>query len=157
MMRLVALAFFLSVAPFFGAAAEQAFTEAEMKAKAEAFIAAKNARQQPDTTVADIERFLALLADDFIDEHIRFGVTVTKKQELRDGMRAKLKDKVEFSEISIDQMMVGRNVVFVKYTEHAKVKPSHLDKVVEYTSTNIVSLEYDDQGLIKHIRRHHGL
>jgi hypothetical protein len=70
-------------------------------------------------------------------------------------MIAKMKDKVIFSEIKIEQMMTGRNVVFVKYTEHAKVKPSHMDKVVEYTSTNIMSLEFDDTGLIKHIRRHH--
>jgi hypothetical protein len=47
-------------------------------------------------------------------------------------MILKMKDEVFFSEIKIDQMMIGRNVVFVKYTEHAKVKPSHMDKVVEY-------------------------
>jgi len=67
-----------------------------------------------------------------------------------------MKDEVFFSEIKIDQMMTGRNVVFVKYTEHAKVKPSHMDKVVEYTSSNIMSLEFNDDGFIKHIRRHHG-
>ena len=32
-------------------------------------------------------------------------------------------------------------------TEKGKVKPSHLDKTIEYTSTNIVSLEFDDDGL----------
>lgn len=66
-----------------------------------------------------------------------------------------MKDNVIFSEIKIDEMMFGRNVVFVKYTEHAKVKPSHMDKVIEYTSTNIMSLEFSGDGLIKHIRRHH--
>ncbi|MEL6948795.1 MAG: hypothetical protein AAGM16_01550 [Pseudomonadota bacterium] len=52
--------------------------------------------------------------------------------------------------------MNGRNVVFIKYVESAKVKPAHFDEVIEYTSTNIVSLEFDAQGLIKHLRRHHG-
>ncbi|WP_240222976.1 hypothetical protein [Rheinheimera hassiensis] len=131
-------------------------SEAELRQKAEAFIQAKNARQQPGTTIADIDHFISFLADKFIDEHIKFNVTITDKAELREGMILKMEDEVFFSEIKITQMMVGRNVVFVKYTEHAKVKPGHMDKVVEYTSSNIMSLEFNDDGFIKHIRRHHG-
>ncbi|MBB1295558.1 MULTISPECIES: nuclear transport factor 2 family protein [unclassified Pseudoalteromonas] len=137
------------------ALADETLPESVLKQKAEAFIQAKNARQQPNTTVEDIDHFISFLADEFIDEHLKFNVTITSKEELRQGMIAKMKDKVTFSEIKIDQMMIGSNVVFVKYTEHAKVKPSHMDKVIEYTSTNIMSLEFDDNGLIKHIRRHH--
>jgi hypothetical protein len=37
-----------------------------------------------------------------------------------------------------------------------KVKPAHLDKTIEYSKTNIVSLEFNESGLVKHIRRHHG-
>ena len=143
--------FFSSLTAF----ADETLSESELKQKTEAFIQAKNARQQPNTTVEDIDHFISFLADDFIDEHLKFNVTMTSKEELRQGMIAKMKDKVIFSEIKIDQMMFGRNVVFVKYTEHAKVKPSHMDKVIEYTSTNIMSLEFGDNGLIKHIRRHH--
>lgn len=156
MLRVILIAGFIVLSAG-NAVAEQVFTEAELIAKAEAFVEAKNARQQPNSSMDDIEHFISLLADDFVDEHIRFGVTVTEKQALRDGMRSKLQDKVEFSNITIDQMMIGRNVVFVKYTEHAKVKPAHLDKMIEYKSTNILSLEFDAAGLIKHIRRHHGL
>ena len=137
------------------ALADETLPESVLKQKAEAFIQAKNARQQPNTTVEDIDHFISFLADEFIDEHLKFNVTMTSKEELRQGMIAKMKDKVIFSEIKIDQMMIGSNVVFVKYTEHAKVKPSHMDKVIEYTSTNIMSLEFGDNGLIKHIRRHH--
>ena len=143
--------FFSSLTAF----ADETLSESELKQKTEAFIQAKNARQQPNTTVEDIDHFISFLADEFIDEHLKFNVTITSKEELRQGMIAKMKDKVIFSEIKIDQMMFGRNVVFVKYTEHAKVKPSHMDKVIEYTSTNIMSLEFGDNGLIKHIRRHH--
>lgn len=135
--------------------ADETLSESELKQKAEAFIQAKNARQQPTTTVEDIDHFISFLADDFIDEHLKFNVTTTSKKELRNGIIAKMKDNVIFSEIKIDEMMFGRNVVFVKYTEHAKVKPSHMDKVIEYTSTNIMSLEFSGDGLIKHIRRHH--
>lgn len=138
------------------AVAQDALTEAQLTELAEAFIEAKNARQQPDSDAEDIERFLALFADDFVDEHIKFNVTVTDKRELREGMLRKLDDEVFYSKIAITEIMTGRNVVFVKYTETAKVKPAHLDEVIEYTSTNIVSLEFDAQGLIKHLRRHHG-
>ncbi|MCK7598805.1 hypothetical protein M0G74_16140 [Microbulbifer sp. CAU 1566] len=131
-------------------------SETVLKHKAEEFIRAKNARQQPNTSIEDVEKFISLFSDNFIDEHIKFNVTVTKKSELRKGMVAKLEDKVYFCEVKIDQLMFGRNVAFIKYTEHAKVKPSHMSKAVEYTSTNIVSLEFDDNGLIKHLRRHHG-
>jgi hypothetical protein len=140
-----------------GLLADAPLTEAELKDKATAFIAAKNARQQPDTTVSDIDYFLSLIADEFVDEHVKFGVTVTDKEELRRGMIAKMDDEVYFCEIAIDEMMFGRNVAFVKYTEHARVKPGHLDQVIEYTSTNLLSLEFNDAGLITHIRRHHGL
>lgn len=136
--------------------ASDSLPEVDLEQKAEEFIYAKNSRQQPDSTEDDIDYFISLLADDFIDEHVKFDVTVTEKAELRKGMIGKLQDKVYFSEIHIEQLMFGRNVVFIKYTEHAKVKPFHLSEVIEYTSTNIISLEFNESGLIKHIRRHHG-
>ncbi len=131
-------------------------SEAELIQKAEAFIHAKNARQQPNTTMEDLDNFIALFADDFVDEHLTFNVTITSKDELRKGMLAKLADTVYFCEITIDQIMVGHNVAFVKNTEHARVKPSHTDRAIEYSSTNIVSLEFNGDGLITHLRRHHG-
>ncbi len=140
----------------FSTASDQ-LSEAELKQKAEAFINAKNDREQSNATIVDIDNYISFLADEFVDEHIKFNVTITSKEELRKGMIAKLANKVYFSDINIDQLMIGHNVVFVKYTEHAKVKPFHMDKIVEFTSTNIISLEFNKDGLIKHIRRHHGL
>lgn len=138
------------------ALAQSTYSDERLEEMAIAFVDAKNARQQPDSDAEDIERFLTLLADEFVDEHIKFGVTITDKSELRAGMLKKLDDEVFYSQIEIEQVMTGRNVVFIKYVESAKVKPFHLDDVIEYSSTNIVSLEFDEQGLIKHIRRHHG-
>ena len=132
-------------------------TEAELLTLTENFIQAKNQRQQPDSNVQDVEHFLSLLADEFIDEHVKFNVTVTNKDELRAGMIAKLQDKIFFSNITVLQIMTGRNVTFVKFKEHAKGQPSHMDNPIEYTAVNIMSLEFNDQGKIKHIRRHHGL
>jgi hypothetical protein len=132
------------------------FTKENLNDLANKFVSAKNARQQPDTTVKDIENYLSLLADDFVDEHIKYNVTETDKNKLRKNMIAKMNDKVISSSIKIDELMIGSNVVFIKMFETGKVKPDHLDKVIEYNATNIVSLEFNDDGLIKHIRRHHG-
>ncbi|MBT0587609.1 nuclear transport factor 2 family protein [Alteromonas sp. SM 2104] len=131
--------------------------ESEVRKLTQQFIEAKNQRQQPDSTKEDIDYFLSFLADEFKDEHVKFNVLVTSKDELRSGMVAKLDDKIYFSNIDILELMVGRNVAFVKFKEHAKGQPSHMDKPIEYTAINIMSLEFNDLGKIKHIRRHHGL
>jgi len=136
--------------------ANDAFSSDQLKEMAHAFVKAKNSRQQPNTTVKDIDHFISLLADNFIDEHVKYNFIYTDKTKLKTDMIAKMKDKIIFSSIEINELMVGRNVVFIKMTETGKVKPSHLDKIVEYTKTNILSLEFNDKGLIKHIRRHHG-
>ncbi|MBQ4848165.1 nuclear transport factor 2 family protein [Pseudoalteromonas sp. MMG005] len=132
------------------------FSEAQLTELANAFVAAKNARQQPDTDIEDIDHYLSLLADTFIDEHIKYNVVINSKTELRNSLIAKMTDKVIFSSIRIVEKMVGSNVVFIKMIEVGKVKPSHSSKVIDYESINIVSLEFNDKGLIKHIRRHHG-
>jgi len=132
------------------------FSEEHLTELAKNFVDAKNARQQPNTTLEDIEHYLSLLADEFVDEHLKYNVVETNKDNLRKSMVAKMSDKVISSSIKIDELMIGSSVVFIKMTETGKVKPSHLNKTIEYTSTNIVSLEFNDDGLIKHIRRHHG-
>lgn len=149
---LVLICFLLS----FSGSAKDKFTSEQLIEKAKTFVAAKNARQQPNTTIKEIDYFISLLADDFIDEHVKFKFVYTDKSKLREDMISKLNDEVIFSSIEINEVMVGANVVFVKMTESGKVKPAHLDKIIEYNKTNIVSLEFDQLGLIKHIRRHHG-
>lgn len=146
--------FILSVISAFSSA--ESLTEERLTQLAHDFVSAKNARQQPKTSLEDIEHFLSLISDEFVDEHIKYNVTETSKKNLRKNMIAKMRDKIIFSSIKIDDLMIGSNVVFIKMTETGKVKPAHLEKTIEYTSTNIVSLEFNKAGLIKHIRRHHG-
>lgn len=140
----------------FSSHAKNKFTSEQLIEKAKTFVATKNARQQPNTTIKEIENYISLLSDDFIDEHVKFKFTYTDKAKLRKDMISKLKDEVIQSNIEINEVMVGANVVFIKMTESGKVKPAHLDKTIEYNKTNIVSLEFDKSGLVKHIRRHHG-
>ena len=152
----IALFFTLLTYTFSFASHAKVFTEQQLTELANKFVDAKNTKQQPNTSVQDIDNYIALLAENFVDEHLKYNVIVTDKGELRKSMIAKMKDKVIVSNIEINELMLGSNVVFIKMTETGKVKPSHLDKVIEYTSTNIVSLEFNDAGLINHIRRHHG-
>ncbi|GEK09052.1 nuclear transport factor 2 family protein [Pseudoalteromonas peptidolytica] len=140
----------------FSISANDKFTAEQLIEKAKAFVSAKNSRQQPNTTTKEIDHYISLLSDNFIDEHVKFKFTYTDKTKLRSDMVGKLKDEVINSNIEIKEIMVGANVVFIKMTEMGKVKPAHLDKTIEYSKINIVSLEFNEAGLIKHIRRHHG-
>ncbi|MFW8590473.1 nuclear transport factor 2 family protein [Glaciecola sp. 2405UD65-10] len=147
---------FISLIFSFSTSANDKFTAEQLIEKAKVFVSAKNARQQPNTTTKEIDQFISLLSDNFIDEHVKYNFSYTDKSKLRSDMVGKLKDKVINSNIEINEIMVGANVVFIKMTEVGKVKPSHLDKTIGYSKTNIVSLEFNESGLIKHIRRHHG-
>ena len=137
-------------------AVNAALSEGDLEQLATKFVEAKNARQQPDTTVQDIDAFINLLADEFVDEHVKFRVAITEKSALREGMIAKMSDKIYYSSIVINEVMTGGNVAIIKMTESGKVRPSHLDKDITYSSVNIVTLEFNDDKLITHIRRHHG-
>jgi len=128
----------------------------KMLKKTEAFIDAYGAKQQPNSKSKDIDHFLSFFADNFVDEHIKYNVVITSKEEFRKGMIDKLQNKVYYYKVSFDDIMLGKNVAFVKITIKAKVKPFHMDRIVEHTSSQIMSIEYDDEsGLIKHLRRHH--
>lgn len=155
MKKVLTILFFYFILSSVHAASQ--LSESELRKLTQQFIEAKNQRQQPDSNKEDIDYFLSFLADEIKDEHVQFNVTVTSKDELRSGMVAKLEDKIYFSNIEILEIMIGRNVAFVKFKEHAKGQPSHMDKPIEYTAINIMSLEFNDLGKIKHIRRHHGL
>lgn len=147
---------FISIILSFSSSANDTFTAEQLIEKAKEFVSAKNARQQPNTSTKEIDQYISLLSDNFIDEHVKYKFTYTDKSKLRSDMVGKLKDDVIHSNIEINEIMVGANVVFIKMTEIGKVKPAHLDKTIEYSKTNIVSLEFNELGLVTHIRRHHG-
>lgn len=127
------------------------------ESKAREFIAASHARQQPSASVEEINALLALIADEFRDVHVMANnYTYTDKSVLKKDMKAKLQDKIHYLYTDINQIVVGQNVAVVHYTERAKVKPFHLDRVIEHRSKSIVLLEFDESGLIKSIRRYRG-
>ena len=44
--------------------------------------------------------------------------------------------------------MMENNVTFVKTKVWTKVKPFHMDTIVERTTRQIMSMEFDEKGLI---------
>ncbi|RPG30408.1 hypothetical protein [Flagellimonas sp.] len=123
--------------------------------KTVSFIEAYSAKQQPNSSIDDVDHFLSFFADDFKDEHIKYGVVVADKTEFKKGLLDKLQNKVYFHRVTIENIMMGNNVAFVKIKIWAKVKPYHMDTIVEHTTGQIMSIEFDENGLIKHLRRHH--
>jgi len=136
--------------------AKSDFTPEQLEKLSYDFVKAIDSRQQPDTKIEDIDHYISLLDDNFIDEHIKYKFTYTDKVKLREDMIAKMTGEIIFSSIKIDELIIGKNVTFIKMTETIKGKPSHLNKIVEYTKTNVLSVEFNNRGLITHIRRHHG-
>ena len=108
---------FISLILSFSSSANDKLTADQLIEKAKAFVSAKNARQQPNTTTKDIDHYISLLSDNFIDEHVKFKFTYTDKSKLRSDMVGKLKDKVINSNIAINEIMVGANVVFIKMSQ----------------------------------------
>jgi len=57
------------------AQAKNTFSSPQLEQLAQKFVQAIDARQQPDTKIENIDHYISLLADDFIDEHIKFNFT----------------------------------------------------------------------------------
>ena len=130
-------------------------TDAQLKQKGQAFVAAKEARQQPNSTIEDVEHYIDLLSDNFIDEYVQYQVTfAADKAKLKARLIEKLKDEVLEHQVQILQMMTGPNVVMLKIAEKGKLKPAGQYRVINIDRVSVISLEFDKQGLISHIRRY---
>ena len=150
-MRLVII---LIAALAFPTIANAQLPDDEVKRLAYAFAEAKKARQQPDTTVEDIDHFLSLLAEPFVDEHLKYDVVITDRAELREGMIRKMEDDIIKSDLSVDELLIGPNVAFVKISERVTLRRSPDENYFDYVGTSVISLEFNDDGLITRIRRH---
>ena len=137
------------------ASAQRDTTKTNLIDRTTSFINAYSSKQQPNSTVDDVDHFLSFFADDFKDEHIKYGVVVEDKAEFKNGLVDKLQNKVYLHRVTIEDIMMGNKVAFVKIKIWAKVKPYHMDTIVEHTTGQIMSIEFDERGLIKHLRRHH--
>ncbi|USD23994.1 hypothetical protein [Flagellimonas marinaquae] len=136
----------------FVASAQTGETKTSLIERATSFINAYSAKQQPN---GNVDHFLAFFMDDFKHEYIKYVVIVEDKKEFKKGLVDKLQNKVHFHRVTIEDMIIGNNGIFVKIKIWAKVEPFHMDTIVEHTADQIMSMEFDEKRLIKHLRRHH--
>ncbi|ABZ75832.1 hypothetical protein Shal_1263 [Shewanella halifaxensis HAW-EB4] len=145
------LSLFFSTASF----ALDNLSEAQLKQKGLEFVAAKNARQRLDSGVEDIDHYLSLLSESFIDEYVHYKVTFSAdKTKLRARLIEKMKQQTLENQVQIQQMIVGPNVVVLKLREKGKIKPTGQSQSLDIDRLSVISLEFDKQGRISHIRRH---
>ena len=130
-------------------------SEATLKQKGMAFVQATEARLQPGTTVADIEHYISLLSDNFIDEYVHYQVTfAADKNKLRARLIEKMNSEISDSKVTMQQMMVGPNVVVLKLKQLGQIKPVGQGDVIPMDKVSVLTLEFNKNGLISHIRRH---
>jgi hypothetical protein len=146
--------FILQLTLFQLAYAQRHPSREKLGAKTESFIQAYSAKQS-NSNAADVEHFLYFFADNFKDKQIKYNVIVSYKEIFRKGLMEKLRNKVYYHLVNIEDMMVGSNVVFQKIKIKAKAKPFLMDTVVEHTTGQIMSIAHNEDGLIKHLRRNH--
>jgi len=139
----------------FVASAQTGETKTSLIDRATSFINAYSAKQQPNGNVGDVDYFLAFFVDDFKHEYIKYDVIVEDKKEFKKGLVDKLQNKVHFHRVTIEDIIIGNNGIFVKIKIWAKVEPFHMDTIVEHTTGQIMSMELDEKRLIKHLRRHY--
>ncbi|MGS0682459.1 hypothetical protein ACVBIL_15005 [Shewanella sp. 125m-7] len=135
--------------------ASAGLSEVQLEQKGVEFVAAKNARQRLDSGVEDIDHYLSLLSESFIDEYVHYKVTFSAdKTKLRARLIEKMKQQTLENQVQLQQMVVGPNVVVLKLVEKGKIKPTGQSQVLDIDRMSVVTLEFDKQGLISHIRRH---
>lgn len=113
------------------------------------------ANQQAKRTGAqeDIERFVSLLAEDVVDEHVNYGVTFSGRDFFRENIPGKAQSIVDLS-YELDRIILGQSMAVVSY-DYRSVEKSG-EETMSYTGTWILTLEYDENGLVSRIRRFRG-
>ena len=135
--------------------ASAGLSEAQLKQKGLDFVAAKNARQSLASDVDDIDHYLTLLSDTFIDEYVHFKVTFSaEKAKLRQRLIEKMSQQAIENQVQIQQILVGPNLVVLKLKEKGQITPSGQSQPMAIDRVSVITLEFDKQGLISHIRRH---
>lgn len=129
-----------------------AFSEEKLMILAESFILATQMREQPQSSEKDIDALLSLYADAFKVDHAKAGLSFLGRAEIKQGMMDKLADKVYFLNKTIEDSIIVNNSISMKVITDAKVSPSWTDKVFEYKSAQLITLEFNESGLVTYHR-----
>lgn len=124
---------------------------AATKAFIYSFVEASEQARQPDMDTEDLAEFLAFLSDDLVDYHDAYGRTFSGKDHLRNGIPRKAQSMKSLS-FSVEDIVLGsQTAVFVLNEVSEYQKDGELKR---FAGRTIMVLEFDDDGLIKHMRRY---
>jgi len=119
--------------------------------KIKSFILAQEAMYQPKMTSDDIERYLSYMTEDFTDHHAAYNVTMKGKESDRKNMPEMVKSIVNYK-FEIEDIIIGRGTAIVSYFEIFKENKGK--NLVSKNLRTIMVLEFNEDGLINHIRRY---
>lgn len=152
MKLLVALVLALS-APFALNASQDTF---DTETFAVNYFKAWSATQSPEAKAEDIERYLALLADDVGHQHLPYDPNAERdpqgKNKMREGMTYYLGSHMEYKS-SLTGQLLGYNVVVIKYKTYVKGKHPQTGEMIEKSSETVEVLELEN-GKVSVIRKY---
>ncbi len=108
-------------------------------------------QKSPQAITKQLDAYFAFMAEDITDYHAAYGVTIKGTEKSRNGLQQKALDSISY-ELTIKTIIIGTDTAIIEFKEDAKYikngKPKH------FLGRNIMLLEFNDDGLIQHIRRY---
>jgi ketosteroid isomerase-like protein len=119
--------------------------------KVDRFMNAMQQVYQPQATSKDLDDLFAFMTDDVTDYHAAYGVTMVGKEKKRKGLQQKAIDSINY-ELSVESIIMGTDTAIIEFKEDAKYIKNGKPKL--FLGRTIMVLEFNEDGLIKHMRRY---
>ncbi|WP_100644707.1 hypothetical protein [Alteromonas facilis] len=129
-----------------GAASAQEYTF-------DAFVEAYNAAFQPNASVDTINKYLDFYAEDVEDVHPPYNVTMNGREKLFDGIHSYTKRMKRYHAFATKLYWSDYVAAVILYEDSEYLKSGSLK---QYRGKTVLFMEFNEQGRIKHIRRHVG-
>jgi len=117
----------------------------------QSFVSAYVAVKQPKVNKQDLEHYFSYMDDDITDFHAAYGVTIKGKDRKRKGILKKAQEMISFH-MDIESITIGSETAVVVVNEDSKYYKD--EKLKHFKGRTIVVLEFNDKGLINHMRRY---
>ena len=121
------------------------------KDQVQAYVTAYEVVKQPKATKEDLEDYFSYMTDSITDYHAAYGVTIEGKEKKRQGILNKGKDMISYS-MKTENIILGTDTAIAVVNEDSKYYKD--GKLKHFKGRTILVLEYDDKGLIHHMRRY---
>lgn len=115
------------------------------------FVTARNADYQSTMTDKDLDKYISFLSDELVDFHAAYNVTQKGTEKLRQGFKNKAKHSVRY-QAKAEEIIIGSHTTVFTLIEDSEYYKR--GKLKQFKGRTITVLEFDDKGLIKHMRRY---